>query len=160
VGVVTSHCLILEVGHVGAVEYNTGLLSSRILSHHFYSASSVYLALSLALSASLSLSVSPSLALSDFISGFLCCLICLCVSLSLTVKECVNNLSEEDDKEQLVSSLWGAERCLRVLDSVRLSYMFYTLLYDTVKGQYSHTRSHARTHNHNHSGFRNQGFLS
>ncbi|KAG7248667.1 hypothetical protein CRUP_020549, partial [Coryphaenoides rupestris] len=33
------------------------------------------------------------------------------------VKECVNNLSEEDDKEQLVSSLWGAERCLRVLDS-------------------------------------------
>uniref|UniRef100_A0A8C4ZNU6 WAPL cohesin release factor b n=1 Tax=Gadus morhua TaxID=8049 RepID=A0A8C4ZNU6_GADMO len=34
------------------------------------------------------------------------------------VKECVNNLSQEDDKEQLVSSLWGAERCLRVLDSV------------------------------------------
>ncbi|CAL8310627.1 unnamed protein product, partial [Boreogadus saida] len=33
------------------------------------------------------------------------------------VKECVNNLSQEDDKEQLVSSLWGAERCLRVLDS-------------------------------------------
>ncbi|CAB1343712.1 unnamed protein product, partial [Coregonus sp. 'balchen'] len=42
--------------------------------------------------------------------------------LSLTskraVKECVQNLSQEDDKEKLVSSLWGAERCLRVLDSV------------------------------------------
>lgn len=36
----------------------------------------------------------------------------------LTVKECVDNLSREDDKEKLVSSLWGAERCLRVLDSV------------------------------------------
>uniref|UniRef100_A0A4W5N178 Wings apart-like protein homolog n=1 Tax=Hucho hucho TaxID=62062 RepID=A0A4W5N178_9TELE len=34
------------------------------------------------------------------------------------VKECVQNLSQEDDKEKLVSSLWGAERCLRVLDSV------------------------------------------
>ncbi|KAM7408483.1 hypothetical protein PAMA_002282 [Pampus argenteus] len=34
------------------------------------------------------------------------------------VKECVQNLSEEDDKENLVASLWGAERCLRVLESV------------------------------------------
>ncbi|KAM4624546.1 wings apart-like protein homolog [Polymixia lowei] len=34
------------------------------------------------------------------------------------VKECVDNLSQEDDKEELVSSLWGAERCLRVLESV------------------------------------------
>uniref|UniRef100_A0A8C4HDG5 Wings apart-like protein homolog n=1 Tax=Dicentrarchus labrax TaxID=13489 RepID=A0A8C4HDG5_DICLA len=34
------------------------------------------------------------------------------------VKECVNNLNQEDDKEKLVSSLWGAERCLRVLESV------------------------------------------
>ncbi|XP_051925498.1 wings apart-like protein homolog [Hippocampus zosterae] len=34
------------------------------------------------------------------------------------VKECVDNLKTEDDKEKLVSSLWGAERCLRVLDSV------------------------------------------
>ncbi|KAI5619635.1 wings apart-like protein-like, partial [Silurus asotus] len=34
------------------------------------------------------------------------------------VKECVENLSCEDDKENLVASLWGAERCLRVLDSV------------------------------------------
>ncbi|KAK6328660.1 hypothetical protein J4Q44_G00006380 [Coregonus suidteri] len=34
------------------------------------------------------------------------------------VKECVQNLSQEDDKEKLVSSLWGAERCLRVLESV------------------------------------------
>ncbi|KAJ3610778.1 hypothetical protein NHX12_022869 [Muraenolepis orangiensis] len=34
------------------------------------------------------------------------------------VKECVENLSEEDDKENLVASLWGAERCLRVLESV------------------------------------------
>ncbi|XP_067344320.1 wings apart-like protein homolog isoform X1 [Channa argus] len=34
------------------------------------------------------------------------------------VKECVDNLNQEDEKEKLVSSLWGAERCLRVLDSV------------------------------------------
>ncbi|XP_070697005.1 wings apart-like protein homolog [Pempheris klunzingeri] len=34
------------------------------------------------------------------------------------VKECVQNLSQEDDKESLVASLWGAERCLRVLESV------------------------------------------
>ncbi|XP_030629458.1 wings apart-like protein homolog isoform X2 [Chanos chanos] len=34
------------------------------------------------------------------------------------VKECVDNLSREDDKENLVASLWGAERCLRVLESV------------------------------------------
>uniref|UniRef100_A0A669EU37 WAPL cohesin release factor n=1 Tax=Oreochromis niloticus TaxID=8128 RepID=A0A669EU37_ORENI len=34
------------------------------------------------------------------------------------VKECVDNLSQEDDKENLVASLWGAERCLRVLESV------------------------------------------
>uniref|UniRef100_A0A3B3R4F4 WAPL cohesin release factor a n=1 Tax=Paramormyrops kingsleyae TaxID=1676925 RepID=A0A3B3R4F4_9TELE len=34
------------------------------------------------------------------------------------VKECVENLSEEDDKENLGASLWGAERCLRVLESV------------------------------------------
>lgn len=42
------------------------------------------------------------------------CLVC-CVA---TVKECVQNLSQEDDKENLVASLWGAERCLRVLESV------------------------------------------
>jgi len=42
---------------------------------------------------------------------------CMCVSL---VKECVENLSREDDKENLVASLWGAERCLRVLESVSL----------------------------------------
>ncbi|KAM6951066.1 wings apart-like protein homolog [Aplochiton taeniatus] len=34
------------------------------------------------------------------------------------VKDCVGNLSQEDDKEELVASLWGAERCLRVLESV------------------------------------------
>uniref|UniRef100_A0A8C1SD30 Wings apart-like protein homolog n=1 Tax=Cyprinus carpio TaxID=7962 RepID=A0A8C1SD30_CYPCA len=34
------------------------------------------------------------------------------------VKECVENLSREDDTENLVASLWGAERCLRVLESV------------------------------------------
>ncbi|XP_064172787.1 wings apart-like protein homolog [Anguilla rostrata] len=34
------------------------------------------------------------------------------------VKECVENLSEEEDEENLVASLWGAERCLRVLESV------------------------------------------
>uniref|UniRef100_A0A3B4TFZ4 Wings apart-like protein homolog n=1 Tax=Seriola dumerili TaxID=41447 RepID=A0A3B4TFZ4_SERDU len=34
------------------------------------------------------------------------------------VKECVDNLNQEDEKEKLGSSLWGAERCLRVLESV------------------------------------------
>ncbi|KAK5882633.1 hypothetical protein CesoFtcFv8_021197 [Champsocephalus esox] len=34
------------------------------------------------------------------------------------VKEYVQNLSQEDDKENLVVSLWGAERCVRVLESV------------------------------------------
>lgn len=45
--------------------------------------------------------------------------LCACVCVSL-VKECVENLSREDDKENLVASLWGAERCLRVLESVSL----------------------------------------
>ncbi|KAI3363343.1 hypothetical protein L3Q82_011968, partial [Scortum barcoo] len=36
----------------------------------------------------------------------------------VSVKECVQNLSQEEDKENLVASLWGAERCLRVLESV------------------------------------------
>lgn len=35
------------------------------------------------------------------------------------VKECVDHLSRDDeDEEKLVASLWGAERCLRVLESV------------------------------------------
>uniref|UniRef100_A0A8C9Z0N9 Wings apart-like protein homolog n=1 Tax=Sander lucioperca TaxID=283035 RepID=A0A8C9Z0N9_SANLU len=34
------------------------------------------------------------------------------------VKECVDNLNQEAEKEKMVSSLWGAERCLRVLESV------------------------------------------
>ncbi|XP_059180125.1 wings apart-like protein homolog isoform X2 [Centropristis striata] len=34
------------------------------------------------------------------------------------VKECVNNLNQEEEKEKMMSSLWGAERCLRVLESV------------------------------------------
>ncbi|KAM9426458.1 wings apart-like protein homolog isoform 1-T2 [Pholidichthys leucotaenia] len=34
------------------------------------------------------------------------------------VKECVENLDQENQEEKLVSSLWGAERCLRVLESV------------------------------------------
>lgn len=41
-----------------------------------------------------------------------------CVCCVATVKECVQNLSQEEDKENLVASLWGAERCLRVLESV------------------------------------------
>lgn len=41
-----------------------------------------------------------------------------CFCYVTTVKECVLNLSQEDDKESLVASLWGAERCLRVLESV------------------------------------------
>ena len=42
----------------------------------------------------------------------------VCFFFVATVKECVQNLSQEDDKENLVASLWGAERCLRVLESV------------------------------------------
>ncbi|XP_034005539.1 wings apart-like protein homolog [Trematomus bernacchii] len=34
------------------------------------------------------------------------------------VGDCVENLNQEDEKEKMVSSLWGAERCLRVLESV------------------------------------------
>lgn len=30
-------------------------------------------------------------------------------------------MNQEDDKEKLVSSLWGAERCLRVLESVSVT---------------------------------------
>ena len=61
-----------------------------------------FLSLSFFLSFFLSLSLSPlSLSL-----------------LSYAVKECVLSLSQEEDKEKLVASLWGAERCLRVLESV------------------------------------------
>ncbi|XP_062863116.1 wings apart-like protein homolog [Trichomycterus rosablanca] len=34
------------------------------------------------------------------------------------VRECVENLNKGEEKENLVASLWGAERCLRVLESV------------------------------------------
>ncbi|KAF3827692.1 hypothetical protein GH733_000927 [Mirounga leonina] len=34
------------------------------------------------------------------------------------VKECVDHLSRDEDEEKLVASLWGAERCLRVLESL------------------------------------------
>ncbi|XP_070608157.1 wings apart-like protein homolog isoform X2 [Erythrolamprus reginae] len=34
------------------------------------------------------------------------------------VKECVDHLSSDENEERLVASLWGAERCLRVLESV------------------------------------------
>ncbi|NXO49421.1 WAPL protein, partial [Aramus guarauna] len=34
------------------------------------------------------------------------------------VKECVDHLSSDESEEKLVASLWGAERCLRVLESV------------------------------------------
>lgn len=38
----------------------------------------------------------------------------------LLVKECVDHLSRDEDEEKLVASLWGAERCLRVLESVSM----------------------------------------
>ena len=42
----------------------------------------------------------------------------------LLVKECVDHLSKDEDEEKLVASLWGAERCLRVLESVSMdSYL-------------------------------------
>lgn len=51
---------------------------------------------------------------------------CVCC---LTVKECVQNLNEEDDKENLVASLWGAERCLRVLESVSTAVLWSLIFY-------------------------------
>lgn len=54
----------------------------------------------------------------------------------VTVKECVQNLSQEDDKENLVASLWGAERCLRVLESVSTalsSWVFFSKINPGVK---------------------------
>ncbi|XP_037133993.1 wings apart-like protein homolog isoform X1 [Syngnathus acus] len=39
------------------------------------------------------------------------------------VKECVDNMKAEDDEDKLVSSLWGAERCLHVLDSVTVHHV-------------------------------------
>lgn len=52
-------------------------------------------------------------------------LVCLCDVAA--VKECVENLSQEEDKENLVASLWGAERCLRVLESVSTASSNWTL---------------------------------
>lgn len=40
------------------------------------------------------------------------------------VKECVDHLSSDENEEKLVASLWGAERCLRVLESVSMSRSF------------------------------------
>lgn len=40
--------------------------------------------------------------------------------LCLLVKECVDHLSSDENEEKLVASLWGAERCLRVLESVSM----------------------------------------
>lgn len=45
--------------------------------------------------------------------------------LFLLVKECVDHLSRDEDEEKLVASLWGAERCLRVLESVSISMDSY-----------------------------------
>jgi len=33
----------------------------------------------------------------------------------------VDHLSSDENEEKLVASLWGAERCLRVLESVSMS---------------------------------------
>ena len=42
----------------------------------------------------------------------------------LLVKECVDHLSKDEDEEKLLASVWGAERCLRVLESVSMdSYL-------------------------------------
>lgn len=49
------------------------------------------------------------------------CVLCFCVA---AVKECVQNLSQEDDKDNLVAALWGAERCLRVLESVSVVFLY------------------------------------
>ncbi len=50
---------------------------------------------------------------------------CLEICFLPSVKECVENLSTEEDKDSLVASLWGAERCLRVLESVSGHQMIF-----------------------------------
>lgn len=52
------------------------------------------------------------------------------------MKECVDNLNQEDDEEKLVSSLWGAERCLRVLESV--SVADFTEVWENLKIRSDH----------------------
>lgn len=44
------------------------------------------------------------------------------------MKECVDHLSRDEDEEKLVASLWGAERCLRVLESVSIDNCWGKLL--------------------------------
>lgn len=62
-----------------------------------------------------SLQLSTSARLQGYRKVTWCVALCVC---DAPVKECVQNLGQEDDKENLVASLWGAERCLRVLESV------------------------------------------
>lgn len=57
-----------------------------------------------------------------------------CVLFFITVKECVQNLSQEDDKENLVASLWGAERCLRVLESVSIALSSSVFFFQSYRG--------------------------
>lgn len=66
---------------------------------------------------------------------------CLCVC-DAPVKECVQNLGQEDDKENLVASLWGAERCLRVLESVSSAATSSLLSLPKVLGKCSKTTCH------------------
>lgn len=42
-----------------------------------------------------------------------------------TVKECAYHLDNDEDEDKLVAFLWGAERCLRVLESVSNVIIFF-----------------------------------
>lgn len=70
-------------------------------------------------------SLSVVLTVQQFVCVLCVTLVCLCDVAA--VKECVENLSQEEDKENLVASLWGAERCLRVLESVSTASSNWTL---------------------------------
>ena len=54
------------------------------------------------------------------------------------VKECVDHLSRDEDEEKLVASLWGAERCLRVLESVSMDNGMRELFLIVIICTYNH----------------------
>lgn len=51
------------------------------------------------------------------------CMTCINLDCLCAVRECVENLDKERE-ENLLASLWGAERCLRVLESVSKNHFY------------------------------------
>lgn len=48
----------------------------------------------------------------------------------------MDHLSSDENEEKLVASLWGAERCLRVLESVSMNITFLKNAFSNVFGKY------------------------